>query len=269
VAIVIDRRKIGWAAHIGKGTTLFRLASLSYSSESDLLNGRGTYANEGRYHVHQQLTSYASNNVLVCITEILYHMSRRAMNFLINNGPISLWQAYAHQARKLVLFTVDQIPELVYIDTEESRNRTAAGIQKSLHSTVIINPDCVYSPLQLAGNHYRSLHKRGVVYPSSRHFEGLAVALFGDHTSSLTKIVGKLDVNLILVEDTSNKLATSPQFNPYHDAISHTRGYYQFKRSHFTTHGNLLAPFLPSSKGYIDFVRRPYIKYPVDAIYGF
>ena len=112
MSISVDQNQIQQDAKIEKDTTLFRLASPLYSSQSDLLNGKGANAGEGRYHRIQQPTSYVSNNALLCIAEVLYHMSRKAMNHLANNGAPSQWQKYAQILRHLVIFDMHEITEL-------------------------------------------------------------------------------------------------------------------------------------------------------------
>jgi len=89
MAIIIDSNKIDQDAQIEDGTILFRLASPLFSSQTDLLNGRGALKGRGRYHRIHQYTSYVSDNVLICMAELLYHMSRAAMKTLVNNGPPS------------------------------------------------------------------------------------------------------------------------------------------------------------------------------------
>jgi hypothetical protein len=251
-------------AVIEDGTRLYRISSPLFSSKSDVLNGRGALTQQGRYHQVHQFTSYCSDNVLVSISEILFHMSRHALRSLANNMPLASWLSRAVVPRHLVILEMSRIDSLIYIDTDDCRNQTALHAGQIVHSSLLIHPDELYYPLQMASNFYRNASRLGVVYPSARHSRGLALALFLDHTNNIKNILGTLDITLSLVDESSEK-PVSNAFNPAQDKISQTRGYFQMKVSDFSRYQRLLYP-LPSSSGVIDFVRTNYSHYPQDAV---
>jgi hypothetical protein len=240
------------------------LASPSFSSRSFLLNGRGADSGAGHYHVIQQTTSYVSDHVLLCMAEVLHHMARRAMKVLETNGPLSQWISHAHIVRQLVIFDVHGIPDLICIDTDECRRQTAINAQRLIPASLITNPDHVYEPLQKASESYRAQNKKGVVYPSARHSRGFAVALFGDHTNSIQRVIATMQVTLSLVDEETQQAVFQPSFNPDSRRISYTQGFYMVSRNALIANNHLLQPYLPRETGIIDFVRRPYSSYPDD-----
>lgn len=256
-------------AYIQGDSTLFRLVSPPRSSVDELLNGKGAQKCEGRLHFIRQNTSYVSDNVILCMAEVLYHMSQRAMEGLANNYSGRVWQTCIQARKVLVIFDVKEIPDLIYIDTEECRIQVAAGTNPSewLLSTVIVNPQCIYRPLQHASDVYRKIPgKRGIVYPSARHSRGLAVALFDDHTSSIKQIRATIEVTLTLAEEGTSNLATDPNFSMLSGKLSHIRGHYRMSRNALIANRNLIQPTLLQAEGFIDLVRRPYSVYPNDAV---
>lgn len=257
MAISLDKNQIFQNAEIEGDTILFRLALPLYSSQADLLTGKAALRGEGRYHGIHQETSYVSDSALLCMAEILYHMSRDAMDVLVNNGTTTQWQNQAQVLRYLVIFDVHNISDLMYIDTQDCRRQTALHAQELVPSTLIVHPDCVYPPLHRAGNFYRRQSKNGIVYPSARHSQNLAVALFLDHTASIKSICAALKVTLTLVEEGTGQLAIPPRFDPNSQKISHTQGHYEFDPTDFASNQALLNPSSLAASGIIDFVRRP------------
>jgi hypothetical protein len=257
MAILIDSAKIDQDAQIEDGTILFRLASPLYSSQTDLLNGRGALHGPGRYHRIHQHTSYVSDNALVCMAEVLYHMSRLAMNTLVNNGPPSQWQSRAQVSRHLVIFEASAISDLIYIDTRDCRHLTLVNTRRAIPSTVIVHPDCIYDHLHEAGDYYRAQNKKGIVYPSARNSApGIAVALFLDHTASIRQILATLRVTLTLVEEKTGAPAVLPAFDPNESKISHIRGFYEFDPSDFASYRTHLRQNSILQSDRVEFVRQ-------------
>src|SRR6266852_980678 len=118
-------------AVIEDGTLLFRIASPTYSSGSDVLNGRAALSGKGgRYHLIHQLTSDCSDNVLVSISELLYHINRHALESLANNMPMTMWLDRAIVPRHLVILEMSQLDNLIYIDSDDCRNQTARSARQ-------------------------------------------------------------------------------------------------------------------------------------------
>ena len=256
MSISVDHHKIDQNGYIQKDTILFRLASPLYSSLPDFLNGKGALAGDGRYHRIHQLTSYVSDSAILCIAEVLYHMSRKAMAYLANKGSPSGWRSHARILRHLVVFDVHQISDLIYVDTKDCRQEVALNAQQAIPSTIIVHPDCVYDPLQKASDHYRKRNKKGVLYPSARHSQNLAAALYLDHTRSINNIHATLKVTLSLVEEGTNNPAIPPVFDPDLKKISQTLGHYAIDANDFSAARTLLIPGLRQSDT-VEFVRRP------------
>lgn len=252
-------------AEIEAGTTLYRLASITFSSGPDLLNGRGAMAGEGRYHYVHQATSYCSDNVLVCFAEVLYHMSRQALDSLANNMPLATWLTRAVVPKHLVVFEIRAIPDLVNIDTDDCRNQTAMRARQIVGSSLLTHPDMVYDPLQQASNFYRRSGRNGVVYPSARHSRRYAIALYADKTSAIVRIRATLDVTLKIIDESTGIPVDGLIFDPSRQKVDQTRGYYQISSSHYHSAQSLLVPNIPIS-GIIDFSRRLYVHYPTDAV---
>ncbi len=197
--------------------------------------------------------------------EILYHMSRNSLSVLANNGTTRQWQTSARVTKHLVAFEVNMIPDMVYIDTEDCRQQIPLLTKQLIPSSIVVHPDQLYGPLQQAGDFCRRQAREGVVYPSARHSQGLAVALFRDHMRSIKGIVATLEVELALVEAESYQPV--PNFSPHDEKISHTHGYYEFTDpSAFAKYQSVLQPALPSVRGVVEFIRRPYSRYPSDAV---
>lgn len=267
MSIVVDKNGLNQDARIERNTVLFRLASPSFSSPTFLLNGRGADAGEGRYHVIQQTTSYVSDNVLLCMAEVLHHMARRSMRILENNGPLYQWHRNAHIVRQLVIFSVYDVPNLVFIDTDECRRQTAISANQIISSSLLTNPDHLYWPLQKASTTYRGQNRQGIVYPSARHSRGFSVALFGDHTKSIQNLIASFQVNLSLVdEETLQPVFFNPTYNPDSRKVGYTKGFYSISRNTLLANSTHLQPSLPKENGIIDFVRHPYSSYPDEAV---
>jgi hypothetical protein len=216
---------------------------------------------KGRCHGFHQPTSYVSNNVLLCMAEVLYHMSRSAMLTMANKGNARQWRDKASAHKDLVIFEAHRVDDLIYLDTSESRTQA-----NPVASAIIVHPDCLYEPVQHASDHYRGQGKIGVVYPSARHSRDFAIALFLDRTSSIRNISAVIDVCLTLLAEDETTLATDPRFNPYEHMISHTKGRYDIDPGDLASCSHLLYPALPRASGIVDFVRRPYHTYPNDAV---
>ena len=97
-------------------------------------------------------------------------------------------------------------------------------------------------------------HWRGIVYPSARAPQGLAVSLFGDQSRSLQGIKAALRVKLTLVDRATGQPAIIDSgFDLYRHEFSQRQGHYAFEESDFAIFSHLIEPQLPVS-GYVDLV---------------
>jgi len=205
---------------------------------------------EGRFHVFQQLTSYASNNFLVCIAEKLFYMSRTALEKLTNNS-YGEFRGEATRQVVLVIFKCSRVSDLVYIES------TVAIQTFALNPSTITHPDFEYEPLRNAANKIRP-SKQGILYPSARHSEGWAICFFWDHSQTVKHVEAKVKVKLSLASEDLKFLADDPNFDPVHARLSHTTGYFEIDDFDFRQFKGLMYPNLPQRSGYIEFRRIPY-----------
>ena len=79
---VFDRTRQNHEAALKPGACLYRLTSVHFCQQGDILTGNGPLdsVEPGRFNEAGQRTTYVSNNVLVCIAEILFHRYRRMLN---------------------------------------------------------------------------------------------------------------------------------------------------------------------------------------------
>ena len=112
-----------------------------------------------------------------------------------------------------------------------------------------------------------------MIYPSARHSRGHCIALFGDQTNSLKSgSCYVTSVTLKLVREDFDSAGPPPRpCDPTTDIIDGMRGYYSFDGS--TKSGlislaerGLLSPLGMPARGAVDFVRRRYHRYPIDAV---
>lgn len=250
-------------AVVKDGALLYRVASLLHSERQYILTGEGALLSEGRYHdnnpLDPELTSYCANNVTLCLSEALFRLYRRLLDSVQQEHDATHLSGHTVRERCLVIFAVDQIDDLVYVDSTGARNH----YYQKLNGPTITTPDLVYTPLQNFAKAVRKQGKNGVVYPSARHSEDLAFAFFEDRSGHVRHdpyVVLNLKLQLVSEEqDFSAKPSAVIDFKV--EKLHHTIGYYEFTEP--KTFDNLKAQGLlnPSTlpvRGYIDFVRRRY-----------
>lgn len=260
-------QKVSYTGSIKGGAILFRFASLSHWDKNFLLSGEGAAngSNDGRFHRRYQRASYCANNAVICLAERLFHLQNELMVTIAKGGPFQSVLAACEYRGRLVIFSVKEIPDLVYVDSEGVR----VDYDGRLSGTTLVCPVKTYSVLNDVSEKIRGDRKRGLIYPSARHSRDVAIVLFGDETKSvLPSPYIALDVTLRLVSEEQDCLAKVPSLNPYKEKVHGGVGFFEFssgKDLGDACAAGLLYPQLPQW-GYIDLLRRRYIKYPDDAM---
>ena len=256
-------------ASIEDGAVLYRITSRTYCGRNEILTGDGAAlgVDEGRFHRVKQRTTYSANNIIICLSEILYRMYRAMLDSIKDKLPAADLKQRALRRQVLVILTVGKIDNLIYADSIGAR-----VYNSNITGPSITCPDSVYSPLQDFSDAVRKDNKSGVVYPSARHSEGLAFALFNDETQSVKPTPYEtLELQMQLVSESQDFLIRPPsKFDIHGDKLHPTIGYYEFKDPLAFSDlksKHLIWPEALSDKGYVDFVRRRYDKatYPVTA----
>ena len=256
--ISIDKRYE--KAKVEKDTRLYRLVKSAYSDLPNLLNGQGGYYAQGRYNYKHQPTSYCSDNVFLCISEILFHMYDVSLRKLKNND-FSGFRAESSKRFELVVFNSKTISNLIYIDSKIGRQNY------NINSSTLTHSDTIYSGLQDVSHRVRLNSKEGFVTPSARHSKGFAVVLFGDHSKSIDHIEHKFSVKLSLLKEDLSMPVNDKSFDPVEDKISQNIGHFQFSVNDFRRNTIFLKPLPSSNKGRINYSRTYYSSnYPDSAI---
>jgi hypothetical protein len=247
-------------ASLEDGAVLYRITSRTYSGRTEILTGNGAAlgVSEGRYHRVNQRATYCANNAMVCLSEMLYRLYRALLDGIKDELPPADLKKRTGWKRAFVVLAVSKIDDIIYADSVGAR-------QYNPHITgpSITCPDAVYYPLQKFGDEVRKVSKSGVVYPSARHSEGFAYALFNDETSRIQSTPFEaLEINLQLVSENQDFSIKPPnKFDIYREKLHPTIGYYEFTDAaafnKLKAHG-LIYPDGLTERGYVDFVRRRY-----------
>ena len=264
----VDPDRQVFDAWLEEGALLYRIASLSHWQRSYIITGEGSIKtrSEGRFHRVDQRTSYCANNIIVCLSEMLYHMYRRFLAQLEQFQPREHSTIWTTQKYRLVIFAVKRIDDLVYVDSIGAKK-----YDSRITSSTVVFPDPLYGPLHNISDRVRLDMKNGVVYPSARHSEDFAFALFKNETSKLMEDPYKAPhITLQLIAEDQDIISFPPDgFKVYTDKLHATMGYYQFDKPNqldaLKDAGLIYPEDIPAS-GYIDFVRRHYPDYPKCAI---
>jgi RES domain-containing protein len=253
-------------ANIKSKAILFRLASHIHSDKTQILSGNGTTKCRtiGRFHGPQQRATYCSNNILVCISEILYHIYRGLLNHIEIKAKYPILRNLVRTERALCVFNVKEINDLVYIDASDFR----VEHDPKIIGAITVFPDQTYTPFAQFANKVR-LNKNGVIYPSARHYKDWCLVLFNDETDKINNIFERTNVRLSLLSE-EHDLNKPPHFcDPTKQKINSTKGFYEFtdltKFEELKSQSLIYPADLPS-QGIVDFVRIKYIQYPNDAI---
>ena len=273
----VDREKgFDPNASIKDGALLYRITSRKWCDDRNILTGNGAHygPGEGRFHRINQRTTYCAENAMVCLSEMLYRLYRGMLKGIKDKLPDANLKRLTSKNYVLVIMSVGKIADLVYADSLGAR-----AYHRHITGPSITCPDSEYEPLQIFSDAVRGDYKNGVVYPSARHSEGLAFALFKDETGKLKPSpYEKLELRLQLISEGQDYIinppatlaARPPQFNITNDKLHPTVGYYEFRNPRvFNNLKNqgLINPDGLSERGYLDFVRRRYDKaiYPAKA----
>lgn len=263
----MDNNRRNPNAALGDGAVLYRITSDLHSDRSIILSGEGAMFRDGRYNYIRQRTTYCAMSVMVALSEALYYMYRAVLDAVhAGLSPYDL-DSMTDDTRHLVVLAVDRIDDLVYVD--------AAGATlyyPGLQYMTITHPDHRYDPLQKFGTEVSRRRKNGVVFPSARHSEAFAYALFEDQTAKLKSVPYEiLKVRLRLVPESHDFTSHLPAPAPPPPALFLDRdrphptvGHYEFDDSAAGTtladlkSQQLINPSDLREKSYIDFVRRLY-----------
>jgi hypothetical protein len=247
-------------AAIKDGAILYRVTSDMYSGKKHILTGAAPLGslNQGRYNTYHQRTTYCANNVTVCLSEMLYRLYRGVLDGVqAGLAPHHLEQLIT-KSYNLVVFAVGKIDGLVYVDSDGAKL-----YNPKLTGTSVTSPDPTYAPLHQFGTNVRGAGKRGVVYPSARHSDDFAFALFYDETKKIkTDPYKVLDLRLQLISEGQDFKSKHPgPFDFTRDKMHPTIGYYEFADEDAFRDlkvQKLINPDDLAEWGYIDFVRRRY-----------
>jgi RES domain-containing protein len=266
----IDPERVVCDATLRAGAILYRAASLSHWERVHIVTGVGAEQgrHKGRFHEVAQRASYCANNVVVCIAEKLYHQYRLMLDGIYARQPADHLALYRRLQCMLVVFEVDRIDGLVCVDADAA----SRDYDARLSGSTIVFPDPLYEPLRLFSSALREKGKRGVVYPSARHSEGLAFALFRDETERVraTPYLGIL-MELSLVSEEQNFTLAPAPFSVFREKLHATMGHFRFidvTAFEAAKRQGLFHPKELPVTGYVDFVRRRYRSYPLDAVLG-
>jgi hypothetical protein len=263
----VDRRGEKHSAEIRDGALLYRVASLQHWERPHILSGAGAELGSpaGRFHRINQRASYCSNNVILCFAEMLYHMYRRVMDGIVDRLPVEHLINWRDKEARLVIFSVQDIRDLVYVDSQGAR----VDFDPRMLGWAVVCPYGTYEPFHNLSDMLRVKAKKGIVYPSARHSVDLAFAFFRDETAKIREdLYIALDMRLQLIPENQDFNAPPDECSPFSGKLHATMGYYEFldpgEFGRARTEG-LIYPDALQDRGYVDFVRRRYRNYPVDA----
>jgi len=262
-----DTNKMSHEAVIEDGAILYRLASIHFCDQSNILNGKAPLIAKttGRFNAIHQPITYCANNILICIAEVLYHMYRQVLDSIQEGKSSGLIFNNMRWKKTLAIFKINRVDSLVYMDSEGIR----LDYDSRLAGTTIVHPDPYYEP-------FRNFHeaarvdKEGLLYPSARHSKDICIALFGDKTDILqSDLFELLPVELKLVPEWQDPAQEPCDCDPFKEKLHATMGYYKFEDTNrfqsFRDNG-VLYPNDIRPNGMVDFVRRCYLDYPRDAV---
>jgi len=164
------------------------------------------------------------------------------------------------------VFRVQQLSQLVYLDTDDVR----ADYDGRITGTTVVFPDATYDPFRDLNRRLREAEKQGVVYPSARHSVDCCFAFFDDQSGRVRNDLYEiLNCELRLVPETQSLRNPPGSFDSFLEKSHPTMGYYSFleptRLAALDANGLINPSGLPPA-GMIDFVRRRYLSYPSDAV---
>jgi hypothetical protein len=261
-------KRLRYEAAIQTGAYLYRLASPNHCMPEHVLSGRGSLKarDDGRFHIQQQQVSYCANNVLVTFAEVLFHMYKLVLKRLGEKQRVQAVRDAAVARRFLTVFQVNEIKDLVFIDSEGLQIEFDARIR----GASVVYPEATYDIFLDLTRTIRGAGKKGIVYPSARHSQDFCFALFDDESDRVDKLsFRRIEVQLSLLAEDQNMVVPVRGCNPFQDKLHATMGYYEIlDRTEFDKAklDRILYPEDLPASGYIDFVRRRYEEYPKQAV---
>jgi len=265
-----DRESKDCNAEVLPGAYLYRITSLSHCSHSDVLSGRGTLAvpGYGRFHAPHQPTSYCSNNVLVCLSEMLFHMYHTTLKRIDDGFHAADIRSGMSTIRCMTVLRVNsEIGDLVYLDSDG----VTYDYDRRLRGAVVVYPQAEYKVFQEFNNLVRSKKKRGILYPSARHSRDVCLALFNDETAFIDDRFPVITLKLQLVKEDQDFTTPVEKCDPILHKMHPTMGYFEIDNADKRVFERLVAsevihPAGMPVKGMVDFVRRRYRVYPTGAV---
>lgn len=254
------------AAVIGDDAMVYRITSPTHCNQEHMLNGMAPRytRTEGRWHRPQQPATYASNNLIVCMAEVLYHSYRSVLDGIRDNLPPSRLKACYTKERVLQIARVGAIQNLAHLESDDFRR------EYKVCGTATVYPDPYYKLYQNINDDLRGPVRRmsGVVYPSARHSRDYCAVLFDDETQRI-KNFWVLPLRLSLLHEDQRFGEPLIPARPDQDKMHPTMGYYEFdspEEFQILEDQGIMNPSGLPPKGFIDFVRRRYPEYPKHAV---
>jgi len=259
-----DKQNITHEAAILDGAIGYRLTSHKYSCADQILNGEGPVCKkiEGRYNTVDQHTSYLSNNIFVCLAEVLHCMYKKFLVDLADCLPTEDINKTINCKKILVIFEFKKnINDIIFIDCQSIQR----DYSRYLTGALLVHPEI---PCSIFSDFTKELRKtkKGVFYPSARHSKDICIALFGNNTENInSESIFKTPIELKLISEDFQQKNNPEKFNFLQEKNHTTLGYYRFLKPAILNRYkemNLIYPKDIPPKGIIDFVRRPYQDYP-------
>jgi len=257
-------------ASIPEDAIVYRIAPIDFSNQEHMLSTKMINF-EGRWHRPQQNSTYTSNNVIVCMAEVLFHNYRRMLDGVRDRRKPSWLRSCYRKEKVLQIARVRQIGNLAHLESEDFRR------QYDLWGMAAVHPDPCYSLYHNINDdlrrpideEHREGKRSGVVYPSARHSRDFCAALFRDESGKI-KDFWCLSLVLSLVHE--DQLPGTPLISasPERDKIHQTMGYYSFdalEEFNQLDRQGLIHPAGLPPQGFIEFVRRGYADYPTHAVW--
>lgn len=264
-------------ASIDEGALLYRVASSNRCGKEELLKTYWKGKGKGRWHEAGKPTkgaSYASNNVLIAISEVLYHMHRAMLDAIRTQNSDDILSAVERKAA-LAIMRMKKVEDLYYVNSALAKQKLCLELQ----GTAQIYSDTFYEPFYISANKIRRAKKSGVIYPSARHLspvnDDFAVAFFDDKKVLIKEVLKKIPLKLTLVQEEQDTRIPPEHPKPFEGFVNQNIGFYEFEMTdpefNELIRKSLLRPELPfifPRRGYLSFMRQPSLRstYPKEAV---
>lgn len=259
----------GFTVRLDDGALLYRITDMTYSASDVVMSGRGPIKTrgEGRWHVVQQPATYCSDNILVCVSEVLFHMYRGLLDNLSKNKHPREVLDKCTLRRVLAIVQTKEISGLINIESKYLNKRHASATR--IQGAVAVHPDVTYEPFRVLNEELRrDAQVRGVVYPSARHSSGMCFVFFEDESKNVKADTVTLELQLCLIPESYSCGPACPIIDPYENRVCGYAGYYQCDKNALEDlrRKGMLNPANMPHAGVVSFLRRLYSRYPEDAV---